>query len=176
MERLISVVKKDLRDWRDLAPLEGLCKIVDVYDGDTCWAAIDLANPSLNPDIRDSNIKKVNIRIARINAPEIKGGTETTRASARASRDFARSLLLGKIIRFRFGNFGLINGESLDCYHRQIAELYILNDDFIKTTLKDLSAKLIVGGSNLIPSNTEYINFSDIMLLSGNAELYQPKD
>ncbi len=157
MEGLISADKKSLRDWRDLAPLEGWCKVVDVYDGDTCWAAIDLANPGLDPLITRSEIKKVNIRIARINAPEIKGGTDATRAAARKSRDFARTLLLGKIVRFRFGNFGLNHGESLDCYHRQIAELYI-----------DQLSDGITGGATTS-------NFSDIMLMTGNAELYQPK-
>jgi endonuclease YncB( thermonuclease family) len=168
MTRLADASTKNTKDWRDLAPLEGWCKVISVYDGDTCWVAIDLNNPGLNPNNSglpglnpglpglNPNIRKVNVRIARINAPEIKGGTEATREAARASRDFARELLLNKIVRFRFGNFGLIKGESLDSFHRQIGELEIA---------KPHNSNLYLGGSELI-------NFSDIMLATGHAVVF----
>ena len=151
----VLTATKDLKDWRDLAPMEGWCKIIDVYDGDTCWAAIDLNNPGVYPTINNStcsaipNIKKVNIRIARINAAEIKGGNEESKQKARDARDFARTLLLGKIVRFKFGKFGVIKGESLDRYHRQLGELYIHTE--------------FTGAEE---------NFSDLMLSTGNAVLF----
>lgn len=162
----ISSATKDTQDWRDLAPLEGWCKVIDMYDGDTCWVAIDLNNYRYNPSnpanklwLTNAKIRKVNVRIARINAPEIKGGTDESKAAARASRDFARSLLLGKIVKFRFGNFGLIKGESLDSFHRQIGELDI------PSYLMQKETSGIVGGA-------EFINFSDLMLTSGHASLF----
>jgi endonuclease YncB( thermonuclease family) len=147
---VLNATKSSTKDWRDLAPMEGWCKVIDIYDGDTCWVAIDLNNPAVKPTETiplNANIKRVNIRIARIDSPEIKGGTEETKKNARAARDYARELMLGKLVKFRFGNFGVINGESLDRYHRQIAELYV-------------------------PINGVESNFSDIMLRGGHAVLF----
>lgn len=163
----IANATKDIRDWRDLAPLEGWCKVLDMYDGDTCWIAIDLNNLNYNPETDAptniaNSICKVNVRIARINAPEIKGGTDETKAAGRASRDFARSLLLGKIVRFRFGKFGLIKGESLDSFHRQIGELEIPVCKIVHTAN---ITKHFIGGA-------EFANFSDIMLTAGHAVVF----
>lgn len=112
---------KTLRDWRDLSPMKGEAKVISVYDGDTCWLKIDTNNPEASQDLPlpNRNFVKVNVRLAIIDTPEIKGGTEESREKARNARDFLRQLILDKYVDFEFGNFGT-KGESMCPYHRQI--------------------------------------------------------
>lgn len=119
----MGLKKVNIKDWRDLAPLEGWARVVKVYDGDTFWLALNPTNP-LQHDAPDDQLRLVHVRLARVNAPEIKGGTTEEREKGKASRDYVTSLIADKIVWFRFGNFGLYNNESLDCYFRQIGEIY----------------------------------------------------
>jgi len=60
-------------------------RVVRVYDGDTIHVDIDLGLSTW--------IKKEKLRLARINAPEIRG---SQRPAGLAARDFLRNLILDK--------------------------------------------------------------------------------
>ncbi len=79
--------------------------VVSVYDGDTCRVDIDLG---LHVWVRDEKI-----RLARIDAPEIRG---EERQQGLASRDFLRQLILDRdiyleTIKDKKGKFGRYIGE-----------------------------------------------------------------
>ncbi len=79
--------------------------VIKVYDGDTITVNIDLG---LNVIFR-----KVKIRLARINAPELKG---EQRVEGLKARDFLRELIMGKeitvqTIKDRKGKYGRYLGE-----------------------------------------------------------------
>ncbi|OQX85702.1 nuclease [candidate division KSB1 bacterium 4484_87] len=79
--------------------------VVSVYDGDTCTVDIDLG---LHIWIRDEKI-----RLARIDAPEIRGNE---REKGLESRDFLRQLILDRdifveTIKDKKGKFGRYLGE-----------------------------------------------------------------
>ena len=59
--------------------------ITAVYDGDTCAADVDLGFKV--------TVRGEKIRLARINAPEIRGAN---RKAGLESRDFLRELILGR--------------------------------------------------------------------------------
>jgi len=79
--------------------------VIKVYDGDTITVNIDLG---LNVIFR-----KVRIRLARINAPELRG---EERSEGIKSRDFLRKMILNKeitlqTIKDRKGKYGRYLGE-----------------------------------------------------------------
>ena len=156
----MGLKKVNIKDWRDLAPLEGWAKVIKVYDGDTFWLALSPSEPA-NLQLLDladpGKLRLVNVRLARVNAPELKGAES---AKGKVSRDYVESLIADQVIWFRFGNFGLYNGESLDCFHRQIGELYF--------PARNATPHLIVGGAPLT-------NLSDHLLESGYALPFVPK-
>jgi len=85
--------------------------VIAVYDGDTVRADIDLGLKTW--------IKNEKLRLARINAPELKG---TEREAGLRSRDFLREQILGQeiivgTIRDKKGKYG-----------RYIAEIWRKND------------------------------------------------
>ncbi len=80
-------------------------EVIKVYDGDTITVNIDLGLNVIK--------RKVKIRLARINAPELKG---VERTAGLKSRDFLRDLILNKkitiqTIRDRKGKYGRYLGE-----------------------------------------------------------------
>ena len=96
-------------------------KITSVYDGDTCTADLDLG-------LSVSRIGE-KIRLARINAPEVRG---SSRPAGILSRDFLRNTLLNKemliqTIKDKKGKYG-----------RYLGEIWLLNDDETLTNVNDL--------------------------------------
>jgi micrococcal nuclease len=80
-------------------------KVVSVYDGDTCRVDLDLGFGVW--------IRKEKIRLARINAPELKG---PERPRGLEARDYLRKLVLNKkiilqTIKDRKGKYGRYLGE-----------------------------------------------------------------
>lgn len=67
---------------------EYLATVVYVYDGDTFHADVDLGFRA--------HMKKLKFRMYGLNTPEIRGGTEETKAAGRAARDRLKELVLGK--------------------------------------------------------------------------------
>lgn len=86
-------------------------KVVEVYDGDTCTVDIDLG---LSTWVRGEKI-----RLARINAPELKGADKP---KGEKSRDFLRSLVLGKDVLLQ-----TIKDER-EKYGRYLAEIWVERD------------------------------------------------
>jgi len=80
-------------------------KVVSVYDGDTCRVDLDLGFGVW--------IRKEKIRLARINAPELRGAD---RPRGLQARDYLRELVLNKRIilqtkKDRKGKYGRYLGE-----------------------------------------------------------------
>lgn len=65
-------------------------KCVSVYDGDTITVDLDLGF--------NTHRRGIKIRLLGINTPEIRGGTEATKAEGRRSRDWLEKKILDKEI------------------------------------------------------------------------------
>ncbi len=86
--------------------------VVSVYDGDTIRADIDLGLHTW--------VKREKIRLARINAPELRGDE---RPAGLQSRDFLRNLILGKEVVLK--TFKDRKGK----YGRYLAEVWLFRED-----------------------------------------------
>lgn len=114
-----EITKKDLYTYQ--------AKIIKVYDGDTITANIDLGFHTW--------IHSENLRLARINAPEVRG---KEKAQGKISRDWLREKILNKTIIIK--TVKRKNGkEKQGKYGRYIVELYLngqnLNDELVKLGL-----------------------------------------
>lgn len=98
--------------------------VTSVYDGDTCTVDIDLGLHTW--------VKSEKLRLARIDAPELKG---KTRNRGLASRDYLRNLILNKEI------FIETIKDAKEKYGRYLAEIWLrnqngkllnINDDLVK--------------------------------------------
>jgi len=65
--------------------------VVYVYDGDTFHADVDLGFRA--------HMKKLKFRMYGIDTPELRGGTDETKAAARAARDRLKELVLNKQVK-----------------------------------------------------------------------------
>ena len=92
--------------------------IVSVYDGDTVTVSIDLGF-----DVAF----KTSVRLARINAPEVKGAEKI---DGLRSRDYVRSLLpVGSEVTFRTYK----DGEEK--YGRYLADVFLSKDDCLNDAI-----------------------------------------
>lgn len=100
-------------------------KVISVYDGDTIRVEIDLG---FGFKWCGSDGKGVSVRLAELNAPEVKG---EERDAGLVSRDFLRSLILGKDITLKtikdasgkYGRYlGIIFLEDININERLIQE------------------------------------------------------
>jgi len=96
-------------------------KITAVYDGDTCTADIDLGLHTVR--------KNEKIRLARINAPEVRG---SQREQGLISRDFLRNLILDKAILIQTIK------DKQGKYGRFLGEIWLINDDGSLSNINDL--------------------------------------
>ena len=100
-------------------------KCTSAYDGDTCsvdcYLRIDEKTGKFTQVVDESgvipHIYKLKLRLAEINAPEIRTRDAIEKERGLKSRDYLRSRILGKIIRIRVK-------DKLDKYGRNIAWLY----------------------------------------------------
>ena len=104
-------------------------EITSVYDGDTVTATIDLGF-----NLYTANAK---IRLIGINTPELRGGTEATKAAGLAARDYVRERILNKHVR--------IISRKKGKYGRYLAEIYELNA-YGEAIHQSLNEQLIVQG------------------------------
>jgi len=88
--------------------------IASVYDGDTFRADVDLGFSAW--------LKTVNFRMFGIDTPELRGGTEATKAAGRAARD--RFLELAPI-----GAAVLIESTKAGKYGRYLADVFVEQPD-----------------------------------------------
>ena len=96
-------------------------KITSVYDGDTCTADLDLGLHILS--------KGEKIRLARINAPEVRGAS---RQQGLISRDFLRNLILNKEILVQTVK------DKKGKYGRYLGEIWLINEDGSLSNVNDL--------------------------------------
>ncbi len=87
--------------------------VTDVYDGDSLTADISVGFGVV--------LKGVKLRLAGVDTPEIRGGTDLTKAAARKSRDYVRELVLDKTI----GIHSVKKGK----YGRFIARIWVLEEE-----------------------------------------------
>ena len=95
------------RSPRPAPPFHYRAIVTSVYDGDTCTADVDLGFKV--------TVRGEKIRLARINAPEIRG---ENRKAGLVSRDYLRDLILGrevllKTIKDKRGKYGRYLGEII---------------------------------------------------------------
>lgn len=100
--------------------------VTAVYDGDTCTVEIDLG--------LHVKISGEKIRLARINAPEVRG---VQRPQGLIARDFLRNLILDKEV------FIQTLKDKRGKYGRYLAEIWLQNEDDTFTNINDL---LVSGG------------------------------
>lgn len=164
---------KTAQDWRDISPLEGWGKVVKIYDGDTIWIVADISNPlsltNANPILR-----KINIRLARIDTPELKGVTADVKAKAIAARDHVRDLILDNIVYFKLGNYG-IEGESMDTFKRQIGEIYFKPSEVYAHQLGEVDTQGSKVTTQQIIGGQTFVNLSDHLLQGGYAIPFKRK-
>jgi micrococcal nuclease len=66
--------------------------IKTVYDGDTCTASVDLGF-TVSVDVK--------FRLYGVNTPELRGGTEATKAAGQRARDRLKELIEGKEVTLK---------------------------------------------------------------------------
>jgi micrococcal nuclease len=99
--------------------------VIDVIDGDTVKVDIDLG---FGIWLRDQSI-----RLAKINAPELKGDTFK---AAQESKEFLKKLVLNKWVQIK------TEKDSKEKYGRWLATILIEEDK----NLIDINSKMIVEG------------------------------
>lgn len=88
-------------------------RCVDCYDGDTCKLVVDLG----------FSIKsKQTCRLLGINTPELRGGTDETKAKGRLARDRLREKILNKDV------IVYTNKDEKGSFGRLLAIIYTTND------------------------------------------------
>ncbi|HMU43934.1 MAG TPA: thermonuclease family protein [Ignavibacteriaceae bacterium] len=94
--------------------------VTSVYDGDTCTVDIDLG---LHTWVRGEKL-----RLARIDAPELKG---KTRSKGLASRDYLRNIILNKEILIETIK------DAKEKYGRYLAEIWLEDGERILLNIND---------------------------------------
>lgn len=99
--------------------------IIDVIDGDTVVADIDLGFGVW--------LRKQHIRLAKINSPELKGATLK---AAQDSRDFLKKLILNKTVTVQ------TEKDTKEKYGRWLATILLEEDK----SLVDINHKMVLEG------------------------------
>lgn len=107
-------------------------KVIKVYDGDTIWVAAE----------HQGKMYKFNIRVYGVDCPEMKGGTEETRAQAEKAKEFTINRIFNHIVNIEIMTGKVIDGKEIkDPYGRLIAKVFIDG--------RDLANELIVYGHGI---------------------------
>jgi micrococcal nuclease len=96
--------------------------VIKVYDGDTLTIAFKLNG------YKENNTYKVNVRLNRIDTPELKSKDSDEKECAKKARDYLSNLVLHKEL--------ILKNCSYDKYGRLLADLY-LNDLYINQDMID---------------------------------------
>ena len=81
--------------------------VISVYDGDTITVSVDMGFHIT---------QTMSVRLARINSPEVRGGSSTEGLEA---RDYLRSILLGKKVTL------VTYKDGKEKYGRYLADIYL---------------------------------------------------
>jgi len=116
-----------------LFSLEGktkLCKVVNIYDGDTCKVVFRL----------NDNLHRWNVRMTGYDTPEMrpsrsKPNRDQEIKAAKAARDYLKSLVMkdNQLVYIKCGKF--------DKYGRLLGELFINKNDLISVNRMMIDAK-----------------------------------
>ncbi len=108
---------------------EYICKVVNIYDGDSCKVVFRF----------NGELTRWTIRIAHIDTPEIRTKNDVEKKLAYEVRDFLRNLILDKIVNIKCLDF--------DKYGRLLGEI-TYNDKLISDVLMEKGyAKKYEGGT-----------------------------
>jgi len=99
---------------------DGLVEVVSVYDGDTFKVNLTGENPIFG--------ESLSIRLRGIDTPEIRGGTEESKARAIEARDFLANMLSGNVVTIH----NLERGK----YFRIVADVKAGGIDVVQVMLK----------------------------------------
>ena len=99
---------------------DGLVEVVSVYDGDTFKVNLTGENPIFG--------ESLSIRLRGIDTPEIRGGTEESKARAIEARDFLSNMLSGNVVTIH----NLERGK----YFRIVADVKAGGIDVVQVMLK----------------------------------------
>lgn len=113
--------------------------VIKVYDGDT----ITIIGPVLNA--LNKTVHKFSIRIRGIDCPEIRTKNTDEKYVSIKARDYARELLMGKIVK--------LTDISFDKYGRILAKVLINDVDFSMLICEERLAVKYYGGSKKTPKN-----------------------
>jgi endonuclease YncB( thermonuclease family) len=107
-----NITYKNTADYTELNGFIAIGKVVKVYDGDTFWIAINFG-PS---------IKRIKIRIARIDCPEIRPkkdckDAECEKQNAILAKMYVENLIADKMVRIEI--------IRKDLYGRYLAEVFV---------------------------------------------------
>ena len=108
----INILNVEYKDCKRFIPPITFGKVVKVYDGDT----ITIAN-YLHPLIEPRVFYKFNIRLRRIDSPEINSKDLEIKKKAIESRDILKDLIFNKIVK--------LENVGIDKYGRLLAEVLI---------------------------------------------------
>lgn len=132
-----------------------LAKIVKVYDGDTVWAGI----------IHNGRSFRTKLRLRNINAAEIRGGTDETKASAQHAKKVVADLIADDIVHIQI--------TGLDKWGRHLAFIYP-NESRWKSVyqLSDYEYLILISKTPHYENNAELNHY---MIMTGSAEPYMYK-
>lgn len=120
---LEEVEKKDAKPYVVRIDVDGnTAKVVEVYDGDTCTIVF----------YSNRELCSAKVRLLGIDAPEIRGKTESEKAKALVARDALKALILNKVVT-------LTNVAIEAKWGRILADIWVgdvhVNEDMIEQGL-----------------------------------------
>jgi len=153
--RLLGKIPKNLefKDLKHFYPPIKRGRVIKVYDGDSITIA------SRIPKLKGRIIYKFNIRLNRIDTPEIKSKNNTEKEYGLRIRDYLSERIMNKMV-----NVNIINTDK---YGRYLAEIYYKNENINTWLLNNHYAVEYDGGRKKTFSKVQYnINFTNNSVLS----------
>ena len=112
-----------------------ICKVVDVYDADTCHCIFYI----------DNKMHKFVCRLIGIDCPEIKGKDESEKECAKIAKQEMTGLILNKIV--------MLKNVETEKYGRILADVYIGDLHLNKHMIEKRLAVSYDGGTKVSPKN-----------------------
>jgi len=123
-------------------PLVKYGKVIKVYDGDSITIAARIEN------INDSQIYKFNLRLNRIDTPELRTKNEKEKEYGLKIREILKERILNKIVKVHF--------EGLDKYGRYLADVIYENENINDWLLYNKYAMMYNGGKKLTFNENQF--------------------
>ena len=142
--RLVGKIPKNLefKDLKHFYPDIKRGRVIKVYDGDSITIAARV------PKLKGRTIYKFNIRLNRIDTPEIKSKNNTEKAYGLRIRDYLNERIMNKMV-----NVKIINTDK---YGRYLAEIYYKKENINTWLLNKHYAIEYDGGRKKTFSEVQY--------------------